>query len=201
MRARFFLAGLALLTLAAAPVLAGEVVYFKNGSQMAILGHAVEDGMLHVQLGPESNIAFPVEVVERVVAGDNVTEFTEDGVVTNKMVEGKETPVLDTRVGGRPLSHQIRGKWVGNQLAENPRVRRDPKSGLAAYLPFLDDSRPRVSGRQVVGRLDMLSGAAKSGENDDPTTPIGARPFGLGSVGKMPDEKSTGAKKMRFSVK
>ena len=76
---------LAVLLLVGSTVSAQEVVHFKSGNVMAAAGHTVEDGMIHVQLGPNSRISFPLGMVDRIVKGDDVVEFNaEDAPITTR---------------------------------------------------------------------------------------------------------------------
>jgi hypothetical protein len=180
---------------------ASEVVHFKNGSQMAVLAHSVSEGMVHVVLGPESTIAFPADMVERIVSSSGEETFAHDGnapsSVRNQRVAGDaRSPVVDTRVGGRPMAHQVRGRWIGNELEGNPHVGRDPGSGLAVYRPF-PTAENGMKNVALTGRLDMLDAPAKAGVNHAQEGPIGSRPFGKGYVAKLPEE--SGGKALKKS--
>ena len=50
----------------AGTVLAEEVVHFTNGTFMPIRSHTIEDGMVRVVLGAESEMAFPIGLVEKI---------------------------------------------------------------------------------------------------------------------------------------
>jgi hypothetical protein len=195
MRHKILWSGLALALLLGGPVVAEEVVYFSNGTTMAILDHTVEEGMVHVRLGVDSSIAFPAASVDRITkAGKDVFVGSEieGGAHKNKMVQGstQTSPVLDTRVTGRPMSHQIRGRWIGNEVENNPHVVRDPRTGLAAYRPFPNNEHPGLAARQATGRLDMLNVPPPAGVAKDPKNGgvVGARPFGRGYIAKMPQD-------------
>ncbi len=184
--------------LAFSPALGSEIVHFKNGTTMAVLGHEVEGEMIHVQLAADSRIAFPAGMVERIVkAGEEV--FRSSGEATlfkNQMQEGVPTPVIDTSVSGRPASHQIRGHWIGREEEGNPNVGRDGRSGLAVYKPWPDSDNPHKQARGLTGRLDMLdSPPANRTEGADPAAPGGARPFGRGYIAKMPEDTGIGRPK------
>jgi hypothetical protein len=57
------------LVFSALPVLADEVIYFTNGTTMAIRSHEVEGDMIRVSLGAGAVMAFPISMVERVQVG------------------------------------------------------------------------------------------------------------------------------------
>lgn len=206
MRRSAYWIGLAVALLAFGPA-AAEVIHFTNGTTMAISGYTVEDGMVHVGLGPDSTMAFPQSMVERIVNGSEEV-YTSDGTapeISNKMISGSTTPVIDTRVTGRPMSHQINGKWVGNTLEGNPRIQRDPSSGVAVYQPFgnpgTDSPKNDV---RVTGRLDMLNSKAPASLAKEAAAQglHGAKAFGRGFIAKMPED--TGIRRPmlnRFTMK
>ena len=49
--------------------LAGDVVYFTNGAEMAVQGHTLENDMVKLDLGGSSFITFPVAMVDKIVSG------------------------------------------------------------------------------------------------------------------------------------
>ncbi len=170
--------------LAVLPAATGEIVHFKSGSTMAVIDHTVEDGMIRLVLGPESQIAFPIEMVERITIAGKEVFPSAGGDAANRRVPS--TPVVDTTVTGRPPSAYTRGQWIGNETPSNPRVSRDKVTGLAVY-------DPAEGGARVVGQLDMLTGKPPSGLQPDPVTGqrppvVGARPFGRGYIGSLPGD-------------
>ena len=50
----------------AGAVFADEVVHFTNGTFMSIRSHTIESGMVRVVLGAESEMAFPIALVEKI---------------------------------------------------------------------------------------------------------------------------------------
>jgi hypothetical protein len=57
----------------ALPAVAEEIIHFKNGASLAIRGHKVTEGMIHVDMGEDAFIGFPMSMVERVEkAGQDV---------------------------------------------------------------------------------------------------------------------------------
>jgi hypothetical protein len=73
-RKSFVLTGLGLaLILCAGTVSAEEIVFFANGTSMPIRTHEIRGEMLHVDLGGDSFMAFPLYMVEKIEkAGQNV---------------------------------------------------------------------------------------------------------------------------------
>jgi len=68
-------------------VLAGEVVHFTNGTFMPIKSHAVENGMVRVVLTSDSEMAFPIGLVEKIDAGGRDIIINQLGS-TASVVEG-----------------------------------------------------------------------------------------------------------------
>lgn len=82
--------GLVILLGLALPAAAEEIVYFTNGTSMAIRSHTVDREMIRVDLGAGSVMAFPISMVERVEkAGRDV--FQGPGYrPTNQAFEGAD---------------------------------------------------------------------------------------------------------------
>jgi len=52
--------------LAAVPVLADEILHFTNGTTMPVKAHTVVGEMIHIELGANSYLAFPLTQIEKV---------------------------------------------------------------------------------------------------------------------------------------
>jgi hypothetical protein len=192
MRRKAIWIGLTALIFAAGPLLAQEVVYFTNGTTMPVMSHDVEDGMVHVALSPGSSMAFPMDQVDRIVKGGEEvfnSSLMDASTIKNRMHAGaRVTPVMDTRVSGRPMSHQINGEWSGNKLVGNPNVERT-QGGMAVYKPYAGTGQANES-RSLTGRLDMLATRQPAGgaSASNPNVPSAGRPFGMTTLAKMPGE-------------
>ena len=57
---------LGLAALLAVPAAAGEIIHFTSGTTLEIQGHSVVDGMIHIDLGGGSGMAFPIAMVENI---------------------------------------------------------------------------------------------------------------------------------------
>ena len=79
--------------MATGAVWADEVVHFNNGTYLPILSHTIEKGMVHVVLGTDASMAFPLNLVERIEAGgrDLPLTPTRASAQTNRIVEGTAT--------------------------------------------------------------------------------------------------------------
>jgi hypothetical protein len=88
--ARFsLLAALGLLL--AAPTHADEILFFTNGTTMAIKSHLIKEGMIHVDLGSKASMAFPSTMVDR--------------------IELSGRPVY---AGGKPANQRVAGGGMGS---------------------------------------------------------------------------------------
>jgi hypothetical protein len=70
-----------------AAVLAGEVVHFTNGTFMPIKSHTIEGEMVRVVLTSDSEMAFPIGLVEKIDAGGRDVIINKLGSTAN-VVEG-----------------------------------------------------------------------------------------------------------------
>jgi len=76
--------------MATGAVWAVEIVHFNNGTYLPIRSHTIEKGMVHVVLGADAAMAFPLNLVERIEAGGRDLPLTPTGAsaATNRIVEG-----------------------------------------------------------------------------------------------------------------
>lgn len=136
---RIFLLGLLIaLVLAAGPARAEEIIYFTNGSTMPIRTHEVQGNMIHVDLGGDAFMAFPLAMVEKIeVAGKGVMldpSFSGGNMRTSTGLPGAGSyPVR----GQRPPSHSDSRVTRGNlNSEENPNLERDDDMGVVVERPF-----------------------------------------------------------------
>ena len=166
------LIGLAVFPLAL-PGVAEEIVYFKSGQSMPIRSHEYLDGMVHVDLGDNSMLAFPKSAIDRIVtAGENVTLQPSYGTVSNRRVPSPQGsfPVQGTR---RP--------WVRKEIpmdhSKASPIETDPRTGLAQYR--LGNSAAKNRRRVAVyGNMQVLSDNPTrqgNGATFTGTTQVGAR--------------------------
>jgi len=105
---RFILPALLLLCLTG-PALAEEIIYFTNGTSMAIRGHDVKGEMIHVDLGSEAFMAFPLRMVEKIeAAGKEIALSPSFSGGTNIMTARRPDPSGNYPVRGSYSGH--RGK-------------------------------------------------------------------------------------------
>lgn len=164
--------------LAVGPAVAEEIIFFTNGTQMAIRGHSVEGEMVHVDLGDNAFMAFPFEKVERIEkAGENVF-LSPSSSSTNKMIKVEPVPGA-APVSGRRGAHKTaweRARSHGTDNESNA-VERDPKTGLAVARPYSHSNQHGKRMLAAAGSHAVLGGRyASTPEEGMP----GARMLGSG---------------------
>jgi hypothetical protein len=138
---------IAMAALLAAPAWSGEILHFTSGTTMEIQGHQVEDGMIHVDLGGGSGIAFPVAMVENItrsgssVYNANVRRRGQANVASSSGFRGS------TRSGGGSG-----GAFVGSSGSSNTGRGSGASAASAALekLNALENGADRAIGQGVV---------------------------------------------------
>jgi hypothetical protein len=109
---RFILPVVLLLTLSGT-ALAEEIIYFANGTSMPIRRHEIKGDMIHVDLGSEAFMAFPVRMIEKIeAAGASVALRASSGGNT----------VMSARVPTPDGNYPVRGSYSGQALRNEPEV-------------------------------------------------------------------------------
>jgi hypothetical protein len=158
-----------LLILAAGTTRAEEIVYFTNGSAMPVRAHEVQGTMIHVDLGGDAFMAFPLSMVDRVeIAGKEIVldpSFSGGNMRSSTNSNSGSFPVR----GRVPTRHSDSPNKLPLQVAEeDPQVNYDGKMGVAVYQPNWNSNQKgkRLSGatasRRAMGHKDML-GARRVG--------------------------------------
>jgi hypothetical protein len=140
--------GLTFLAAAAGPTLAQEVVYFTNGTTLAVEAHEFEEGRVRVKLGGQSEMAFPLDQVERIETVQGAVALP--GSNPNRIVAGA--------VRGEVPPHLRRGSWEGPVPGgpADDRVGVDSK-GVAVYRPFGADAAPNKRQFAVTGSRHLMN--------------------------------------------
>ena len=142
------------LAVASAPAWAEEILHFTNGTTMPIRGHEIKGQMIHVDLGGDSSMAFPLTMVEKVeAAGEDV--------------------VLDASGGNRMFggSHPVSGVTPGRHSGSANRLplddgRGDPNvqtddNGVAVYRPYAGSGASNKAKLGVSGDQRVLNGRGR----------------------------------------
>jgi hypothetical protein len=133
--------------LLATPAAAGEIIHFTSGTTMEIQGHQVEEGMIHVDLGGGSGIAFPVSMVEKItnsgnsVYNPNVRRSGQSNVASSSGFRGS------TRSGG-----SSGGAFTGSSRSTNTGRGSGASAASAALekLNAMENGADRSIGQGVV---------------------------------------------------
>lgn len=186
---------LILAALLTAPVVAGEIIHFTGGTTMEVQGHHVEEGMIHVDLGGGSSIAFPVSMIEEITRhGSNVY---------NANMVRRSSNVVSSGIQGAGRSGGNSGQGSGAAAAAAALDKlNDMKYGSDRALDrgviYPLANHPNVKARQIGVQADMrMYGRAaaqrpRTGSNatmrnaNVVTTPSGNR-----IMGGVPDRGTT----------
>jgi len=185
-RIRWIPVVIGLLTLAL-PAAAEEILFLKSGSAMPVVSHKVDGDMIHVDLGDNAFMAFPLSMVDRVErAGKNVVLQRSNTGGTN-VIRPKPDPTGSFPVRGSAQSRKSDERRFEEEKAPDASVEKDA-SGVMVYRPWGNSSHP---GKSRVGlawnqRILDNSGAGLKGATPIGTRQVigGASPRGNGGGGK-----------------
>lgn len=154
---------LAALVLLAAPVAAEEVVVFKSGSALPIVSHKVDGNMIHVDLGNNAFMAFPMSVVERVdKAGKNVMIGRSTVGGTNVM-SARPDPTGSFPEQGMASSMRGENKRFGDEDQREFDPAIDVVNGVAVYRPVAGSGNPSKADSAVTGHARVRENTGTPG--------------------------------------
>jgi hypothetical protein len=168
MRLQRFIPLLLLLLCLTGPALAEEVIYFTNGTSMAIRSHALQGEMIHVDLGSDSFMAFPLRMVEKI-------EQAGKAIALRPSFSGG-TNVITSRVPDPGGSYPVKGSYPGHRgknAEDLPRIisademeKRGGNIGLEVHRPMQghEAENRRALGVTRRGNAVGLSGGGANGE-------------------------------------
>jgi hypothetical protein len=184
----------AVFLLAVAASHANEVVFFTNGTQMIVQGHAVdtEKNMIRLDLGGGSAIAFPAAMVEKIdVSGRNVY-LGPTLNPTNRAASGSGQLSGGTMANGAAGS--TAGSWTGSKpptpryksQSERRRQMLDPEQQMA-YA----QSDETWAGQPASGPAGARMRSMARPRDAAPTDPMGAAPApdGKYQIGASPTQR------------
>jgi hypothetical protein len=150
---------LALLVLGG-PVLAEEVVFFKSGAALPIVSHKVDGNMIHVDLGDNAFMAFPISVVDRVEqAGKNVM-IGRSGVGGTNVMRARPDPTGSFPVtGSAPAMRSENARFGDEEPVDDPAI--DVVDGVAVYRPFAASGNPAKADTGVTGHARVRQSSGK----------------------------------------
>jgi hypothetical protein len=145
--------------LVAVPTLAEEIVYFTNGTSMAIESHEIDGTNVRVNLGGQGFLAFPLEQIDKIETAEGEVPLPRPSA--NQIVNRPRATAGVVR--GTEPSRLRRGQWRTPTREPD----RDPTSvdrnGMAVYRPFGKDAPPNKQGIGLTGRRELRSRAPARG--------------------------------------
>jgi hypothetical protein len=163
------------------PALAEEIVYFTNGTSMPIRSHEIKGDMLHVDLGSEAFMAFPLMMVEKIEAAG------QDIALAPSFSGGNN--IMTARVPDPGGNYPVRGSYPGHHgrnEGQSPRIisadevnQMDGKLGLQVRRPMQDDG---AANRRAVGVTGRANAVGPSGSGKDNGGVLGTRKVGTRNV-------------------
>jgi hypothetical protein len=154
-----------LLLLAAGTARAEEIIYFTNGTAMPIRAYEVRDSMIHVDLGGDSFMAFPLTMVEKVEAAGK--EVVLDPSFSGNMRSSTAAPGAG---GNFPVRGSVPSRYSDSknklplQVAEeDPEVDYDGKMGVAVYRPFQGSNQMGKRGLGASGNQRAMGLSDRAG--------------------------------------
>ena len=146
------------LLLAGVVVAEDEIIYFTNGTTMAVESHSIEEDTVRVDLGGQAIMEFPLEQIEKIETAAGEVPIPPPGA--NRMVSRPGTKA--EIVTGSVPSRMRRGQWRDRNPrsgAEDAAVGRGRSVG---YHPFGPNASKSKQGIVVTGR-QRPSEAASNG--------------------------------------
>jgi hypothetical protein len=156
------------LVLAASVALAAddEVIYFTNGTSMTAVSHRIEDGMIHVELSPNAIVAFPAEMVERIVrGGQQIDPWSSTGTVRPR----KDGPMkAASRADGASYASRPAAALIEDPNRETGDPNAAPEfgvldSGVPFMRPMAGSSNPRKRELKALGHQSLLRQRTQGG--------------------------------------
>jgi hypothetical protein len=124
------------------PVFGEQIVHLANGTEMAVVSHRVEDGMIYVDLGGDAEMAFPMDQVERIEEADSGVVVPLSGG-KNRIVTPNSRPVS----GSVPSRYSRDGATPAGTSSRPSGLSTDDK-GVAVHRPYANDNH---AGKRKIG--------------------------------------------------
>jgi hypothetical protein len=152
-----------LVILACVPAFSEEIVYLTSGSAMAVRSHVVKGDMIHLDLGGDSFIAFPMALVDRIEGAQGIQLKPSHSNVIHSPAPG--AAAADYTARGLEVNRVSRER---QPVESNPHIQVDPRMGIAGYVedPSKGDRSSVSTGRREVLGLpssDAYRGTSRLG--------------------------------------
>ena len=142
----------AVLVLLVGSASAEEVIHFKSGSTLPVVSHKIEGGMIHVDLGDNAVMAFPMSVVERVVEAPRGVLFGRSSAgATNVMSASPNGPATFAEQQEALPALQADGTVQGETDKREYDPAIDVVNGVAVYRPMAGAGNPAKADTAVTG--------------------------------------------------
>jgi hypothetical protein len=144
---------LLVLILIGGSVAADEVVHFKSGGTLPIVSHKIEGGMIHVDLGDNAQMAFPMSVVERVVEAPRGTMFGRGTAGATNVMSASPNGAggfAEQQQDALPAL-QADGSVTGETEEKGYDPALDVVNGVAVYRPVAGSGNPAKADTAVTG--------------------------------------------------
>jgi hypothetical protein len=176
---RFILPALLLLCLTG-PALAEEIIYFTNGTSMPIRSHEVKDEMIHVDLGSEAFMAFPLRMVEKIeAAGKEIALRPSFAGGTNVITAKGPDPSGNYPVRGSYSGHRGKNADALPRIISPDEINEmDGNLGLQVHYPRKGH---QAANRRGIGVTGGSNAVGVSGGGDDGGI-LGSRKVGTRNV-------------------
>ncbi len=153
---------LATALVASAPGFAEEIVYFKSGSAMPARSHEIKGDMIHLDLGGDAFIAFPMSLVERIEDAKGVELKPSH---SNVIQAGVPDPMGSFPARGLEVSHAQQDRPTPES---DPHIQYDARMGIVGYVedPSKGDRSSVSTGRRELLGLpssDAFKGTSRLG--------------------------------------
>ena len=175
---RLFLAVIAIgFAVVSAPAWAEEILHFTNGTTMPIRGHEIKGQMIHIDLGGDSSMAFPLSMVEKVeeagadvvLDGSPAGNRRVTGVVPSRHSDSSNKLPRDDGVGDPNVETDDNGVAVYRPYAGG--ASNKARLGVAGNQQVLQ-GRGRYAGTQRKGSRHVIGGAPQPGGKKE-VNPVG----------------------------
>jgi hypothetical protein len=198
---RFMMVPCLLILLAVAPALAEEVIYFTNGTSMPVRSHEVRGEMIHVDLGGDAFMAFPMYMVEKIEdAGKEVSLTPSFSSGSNVMAPRKPTPEGSYPVKGNVPSQYSKSQNKAPRLInKSEMVDEDGKMGTAVQRPLKGHRGANRRGLGVVGRSSRAQQSTGEGDGGYYGTSKQGTRHVIGGEGKSPNAREKTAAPVSLS--
>lgn len=152
---------LAVLVLLVGSASAEEVVHFKSGSTLPIVSHKIEGDMIHVDLGDNAVMAFPLSLVERVVEARGVL-FDRSATAKNVMSASPNGAGAVPEQDSLPALQADGTVQDGTDQREyDPAI--DVVNGVAVYRPMAGSGNPAKADTAVTGHARVRENRGSPG--------------------------------------